>query len=97
MYIRQRWRDERLANANFTGGVLLTNKIPYTWIPDIFIKNDKISKKSEVTTLNTFLRVNEHGDVLYSLRVTSTIACPMLLMRYPFDEQNCTVLFESCK
>lgn len=97
MYIRQRWNDQRLANSNFSGGVLLTNKIPHTWIPDTFIKNDKISKKSEVTTLNTFLRVDENGDVLYSLRVTSTISCPMQLKRYPFDEQNCTVLFESCK
>ena len=36
-------------------------------------------------------------DLLYSLRVTSTIACSMQLNRYPFDVQNCEVLFESCK
>lgn len=40
---------------------------------------------------------DDSGDLLYSLRVTSTIACSMQLNRYPFDVQNCEVLFESCK
>ncbi|XP_067946177.1 glycine receptor subunit alpha-2-like [Watersipora subatra] len=97
MYIRQRWQDIRLAHPNFTGdnGILITSQIPHTWLPDLFIKNDKESKKSDVTTLNTFLRVDSEGNLAYSMRVTSTIACSMRLERYPFDEQFCNMLFES--
>lgn len=99
MYVRQRWTDSRLAHEKFSekNGVLINSQIPKTWMPDLFIKNDKVSKKSDVTSLNAFLRVDENGKLTYSLRVTSTIACAMHLGRYPFDVQLCEMLFESCK
>lgn len=99
MYIRQRWTDRRLANDKFAepNGILINDKIEETWLPDLFIKNDKVSKKSDITSLNAFLRVNEDGKLVYSMRVTSTIACAMHLSRYPFDVQKCNMLFESCE
>ena len=99
MYIRQRWNDDRLADANITDndGLLITAKFDELWVPDLFIKNDKVSKKSDVTTLNVYARVDATGNIVYSQRITSTIACPMMLKRYPFDVQKCSLLLESCK
>ena len=101
MMITQRWRDTRLANLNCThsseGGVLITSQISNTWIPDLFLVNDKESKKSDVTVLNSFLRINKYGDLLYSQRVTATLNCAMDLRRYPLDNQTCTLEMGSCK
>lgn len=98
MYIRQRWRDTRLANTNISKqGLLITAKMEQLWVPDLFLKNDKVSQKSDVTKTNEFVRVYPNGDIVYSQRVTSTIACPMHLSHYPFDVQKCSILLESCK
>ncbi|XP_067947398.1 glycine receptor subunit alphaZ1-like [Watersipora subatra] len=97
MYLRQRWKDVRLANPNLTSsnGVLITNRLNDIWVPDLFIKNDKTSEKSEVTTLNAFLRLDGDGQLIYSLRVTATVACSMHLSKYPFDVQYCDMFLES--
>ena len=99
MYLRQRWRDPRLANNNISseGGVLISSKISETWLPDLYLANDKESKKSDITVLNAFLRVNKYGDLLYSQRVTATVDCSMNLERYPFDIQTCSLQMGSCE
>ena len=64
MYIRQRWNDQRLANVSKptdTEALLISHRQDDTWMPDIFIKNDKVSMMSDVTTLNSFLRLNHKG------------------------------------
>ncbi|XP_067943197.1 glycine receptor subunit alphaZ1-like [Watersipora subatra] len=97
MYLRQRWKDARLSNPNLTdsSGILITSRLDDIWRPDLFIKNDKSSQKSEVTTLNAFLRVDSEGQLIYSLRVSATVSCPMHLTKYPFDVQYCNMLLES--
>ena len=95
MYIRQRWRDSRL--INFNESLLLTTELHRLWVPDLFIKNDKVSTKSDVTTPNNFVRVDKDGNIVYSQRVSSVISCPMQLNQYPFDEQRCSVQMESCE
>lgn len=102
MYIRQRWKDSRLALTKMSAneednGVLLTNSVDKLWRPDLFIKNDKVSSISEVTITNEFLRLSGSGKLVYSQRVTTVVSCSMHLRRYPFDIQNCSMLLESCK
>ncbi|XP_067942307.1 glycine receptor subunit alpha-2-like [Watersipora subatra] len=96
MYLRQRWRDPRLASPNIsTEGVLMNSQIKETWLPDLYLVNDKESYTTDVTMLNSFLRVNNLGDILYSLRVTAIVDCNMDLRHYPFDVQTCAVKFSS--
>ena len=99
MYLRQRWRDPRLANSNFSSddGTLINSQISETWLPDLYLRNDKESKKSDVTLLNAFLRLNRHGDLVYSQRIAATLDCPMDLRRYPFDVQTCSLQMGSCE
>ena len=98
MYLRQKWRDSRLASNNFSAdGVLINSQTKETWLPDLYLQNDKESKKSDVTILNSFLRVNQTGDLVYSLRITTTVDCDMKLHRYPFDVQRCKLQMGSCK
>ena len=98
MYLRQRWRDPRLASNNFSSdGVLINSKLSETWLPDLYFVNAKEAKKSDVTIPNFFLRVNDKGDLLYSLRLSMTVDCYMDLRLYPFDVQTCTLQLESCE
>lgn len=98
MYVRQYWRDSRLASQNFSAeGTHINSQIEETWLPDLYILNDKKSKKSDVTSLNSFLKVNQNGDLYYNLKVTTTLDCDMDLRRYPFDIQKCTLKMGSCK
>ena len=64
MYMRQRWNDQRLANVSKptdTEALLISHRQDDTWMPDIFIKNDKVSMMSDVTTLYSFLRLDHKG------------------------------------
>ena len=103
MYIRQRWKEPRLALTNLssltngTNSVLVTSNRDKLWLPDLFIKNDKISSISDVTVTNQFIRLYEPGELVVSQRVTTTVSCSMHLSRYPFDVQNCSMLLESCE
>lgn len=98
MYMRQRWRDSRLANSTLGNrSLLITHGLHRLWVPDLFIKNDKVSTKSDVTTPNVFVRVDNDGNIVYSQRVSSLVACSMQLSRYPFDEQQCSLQMESCE
>lgn len=40
---------------------------------------------------NVLLRINGDGSVLYSIRISLVLACPMDLKYYPLDKQNCTI------
>ena len=46
---------------------------------------------------NILLRIYPNGDVLYSIRLSLTLACPMDLKYYPLDRQTCELQMASCK
>lgn len=98
MYIRQRWKDLRLAHHNTNNNdLLLTMELDKIWAPDLFIKNEKVLQQVDSTTSNTYVRIDRDGNVVYSHRVSSTVSCFMDLRHYPFDDQVCSVQMESCK
>ncbi|VDM98333.1 unnamed protein product [Thelazia callipaeda] len=97
LYLRQFWRDSRLAFANndetkLTIGVDLVKSI---WVPDTFFPNEKKSFFHEATTHNSFLRIDNRGNVLRSIRLTVTANCPMNLQSFPLDVQICALEIES--
>lgn len=101
-YLRQTWRDPRLAFANVPGveGALkeLTVGVDYLeklWKPDTFFPNEKKSFFHSATTHNSFLRIDTLGNVYTSQRLTVTATCPMKLQLFPLDSQQCKLGIES--
>jgi len=60
-------------------------------MPDTFFRNEKIGAFHNILTPNLYIRVYPDGDVLYSIRISITCACPMHLSLFPLDQQTCTL------
>lgn len=74
LYLRQFWRDKRLAfeslnsdgtTSSLTVGIDMVKSI---WVPDTFFPNEKKSFFHETTSHNSFLRIDNHGNVVRSIR-----------------------------
>ncbi|TRY82991.1 hypothetical protein DNTS_022849 [Danionella cerebrum] len=96
VFLRQSWRDDRLSynHTNKTLG-LDSRFVDKLWLPDTFIVNAKSAWFHDVTVENKLIRLQPDGVVLYSSRITSTVACDMDLTKYPMDEQECMLDLES--
>ncbi|VDN89410.1 unnamed protein product [Brugia pahangi] len=97
LYLRQFWRDNRLAfkSANEQELTIGIDLIKSIWVPDTFFPNEKKSFFHEATTHNSFLRIDNHGNVFRSIRLTVTANCPMNLHSFPLDVQICALELES--
>ncbi|KAK0423974.1 hypothetical protein QR680_008439 [Steinernema hermaphroditum] len=91
---REQWLDKRLAFDHL--GYVNPPKfltVPYVknnvWIPDSFFPTEKAAHRHMIDTENMFLRIHPDGTVLYSVRLSLTLSCPMHLQLYPLDVQNC--------
>ncbi|KAK6105664.1 Glutamate-gated chloride channel subunit beta [Brugia pahangi] len=91
---RERWLDRRLAYENMH----ITNMpnfltVPYIknniWMPDSFFPTEKAAHRHHIDTENMFLRIYPNGQILYSVRLSLTLSCPMHLQLYPLDVQYC--------
>ncbi|XP_018602192.1 gamma-aminobutyric acid receptor subunit delta isoform X2 [Scleropages formosus] len=96
VFLRQSWRDSRLSfnHTNRTLG-LDSRFVDKLWLPDTFIVNAKSAWFHDVTVENKLIRLQPNGVILYSSRITSTVACDMDLTKYPMDEQECMLDLES--
>ncbi|XP_041063322.1 gamma-aminobutyric acid receptor subunit delta isoform X3 [Carcharodon carcharias] len=96
VFLRQIWKDERLSynHTNKTLG-LDSRFVDKLWLPDTYIVNAKSAWFHDVTVENKLIRLQPDGVILYSIRITSTIACDMDLTKYPMDEQECMLDLES--
>ncbi|XP_015425171.1 PREDICTED: gamma-aminobutyric acid receptor subunit delta [Myotis davidii] len=98
VFLHQSWRDGRLSynHTNETLG-LDSRFVDWLWLPDTFIVNAKSAWFHDVTVENKLIRLQPDGVILYSIRITATVACDMDLAKYPMDEQECTLHLESCE
>lgn len=96
VFLRQSWKDDRLSynHTNKTLG-LDSRFVDKLWLPDTFIVNAKSAWFHDVTVENKLIRLQPDGVILYSSRITSTVACDMDLTKYPMDEQECMLDLES--
>ncbi|KAF6108853.1 gamma-aminobutyric acid type A receptor subunit delta [Phyllostomus discolor] len=96
VFLHQSWRDGRLSynHTNETLG-LDSRFVDKLWLPDTFIVNAKSAWFHDVTVENKLIRLQPDGVILYSIRITSTVACDMDLAKYPLDEQECALHLES--
>jgi len=95
---REQWNDERLRYVDSTKGKLnyLTLTDPTkVWMPDTFFRNEKEAKKHEIIVPNVYVRIYPNGNILYSIRISLTLACPMDLRLYPLDKQVCVLQIAS--
>lgn len=94
---RQQWNDNRLVYDDQGGNIrYLTLTDPSrVWKPDIFFSNEKESHFHDMLMPNVLMRIYPNGDILYSIRITLVLACPMDLLYYPFDKQTCVIKIAS--
>uniref|UniRef100_A0A3Q2DQV9 Glycine receptor, alpha 4a n=1 Tax=Cyprinodon variegatus TaxID=28743 RepID=A0A3Q2DQV9_CYPVA len=97
VFLRQMWNDPRLAYSEYPDDSLDLDPsmLDSIWKPDLFFANEKGANFHEVTTDNKLLRIFQDGSVLYSIRLTLTLSCPMDLKNFPMDIQTCTMQLES--
>ncbi|OWK08317.1 GABRD [Cervus elaphus hippelaphus] len=78
VFLHQSWRDSRLSynHTNETLG-LDSRFVDKLWLPDTFIVNAKSAWFHDVTVENKLIRLQPDGVILYSIRITSTVACDM--------------------
>ncbi|XP_078678315.1 gamma-aminobutyric acid receptor subunit beta-2-like isoform X2 [Branchiostoma floridae x Branchiostoma belcheri] len=97
--LRQFWKDPRLAQPwlkNVTRPMSLDGRLAEDlWVPDTFLTNAKEAFMHTVTTDNVLIRLYPDGSVIYGMRITAVAHCNMNLRKYPLDQQNCTLEFES--
>jgi cation transporter family protein len=95
--LRQEWTDDRLAFGTMRqykdyglNSITLTEQ-ERIWKPDLFFRNEKEGHFHKIIMPNVLLRIKSEGQVLYSIRISLVLACPMDLKYYPLDKQNCTI------
>ncbi|KAL3997533.1 cation transporter family protein [Acanthocheilonema viteae] len=100
---REEWHDGRLAYGRLADEntqvppflVLaaseqadLTRQI---WMPDTFFQNEKEARRHLIDKPNVLIRIHPDGQILYSVRLSLVLSCPMSLEYYPLDRQTCLI------
>lgn len=67
------------------------------WTPHIFLANERASSVLGTSEKDVLTSVSPDGTVIVSTRIQATLHCWMNLQKFPFDEQKCRTVFESCK
>jgi hypothetical protein len=87
--MREEWYDDRLAYktnprlANYFNSedfppsltIIDTSRV---WSPDLFILNEKESRLHKLLKPNEYIRIFQNGKVLFSIRLSLTLGCPMV-------------------
>jgi len=73
MYLRQAWRDPRLAFKALGNKIVQINlgaggEWNNIWIPDTFLRNEKRAKFHGVTVENRMLKLEASGDLWYVIK-----------------------------
>ncbi|XP_056266119.1 glycine receptor subunit beta-like [Pseudoliparis swirei] len=98
IFLRQRWNDPRLQLPTDYKSDSLTvdpNMFQCLWKPDLFFANEKTANFHDVTQDNILLFIFRNGDILISMRLSVTLACPLDLQLFPMDTQRCKMQMES--
>ncbi|XP_063875360.1 glutamate-gated chloride channel-like isoform X2 [Scylla paramamosain] len=94
---REQWTDQRLTFDNMQGRIqyLTLTETDMVWMPDLFFKNEKEGHFHNIILPNLYIRIYPDGGVLYSIRISLTLSCPMDLKLFPLDRQQCQLLMAS--
>ena len=102
IYLRQLWRDKRLA---YNSSIFHNSDLGYLplpaalgdkiWIPDTYFPGEKEAIRHEVSVRNQGFGLYPNGTVFYSTRLTVLSNCPMDLAYFPMDYQVCSLKAQS--
>ncbi|XP_035384280.1 acetylcholine receptor subunit gamma isoform X2 [Electrophorus electricus] len=99
VWVEMQWYDYRLRWANRSGFEVYENitrtRIPSKtiWLPDIILENN-VDGHFEVT-LYTNALIDPKGMVYWLPPAIYRSSCPIKINYFPFDWQNCTMVFRS--
>ena len=69
IFLRQSWRDDRLANISTIKSFPITyDVLGKLWIPDLYVVNEKEGHTHDITVPNRLIRLAPDGSILYSQR-----------------------------
>ncbi|CCD69051.1 Ig-like domain-containing protein [Caenorhabditis elegans] len=91
---REEWVDGRLAYGfpgDSTPDFLILTAGQQIWMPDSFFQNEKQAHKHDIDKPNVLIRIHRDGRILYSVRISMVLSCPMHLQYYPMDVQTCLI------
>uniref|UniRef100_A0A1I7Y3M6 Ig-like domain-containing protein n=1 Tax=Steinernema glaseri TaxID=37863 RepID=A0A1I7Y3M6_9BILA len=96
--LRQSWKDPRLVFSHMGPDIptfFVLTEGQQIWKPDTFFLNEKQAHRHTIDKPNTLFRLYKDGRVLYSVRLSMTLSCPMNLRSYPMDVQKCNLKLAS--
>lgn len=98
-YLETSQIDSILKSVSISGRLkyLTLTEANRVWMPDLFFSNEKEGHFHNIIMPNVYIRIFPNGSVLYSIRISLTLACPMNLKLYPLDRQVCSLRMASCK
>ncbi|CAB3397324.1 unnamed protein product [Caenorhabditis bovis] len=91
---RESWVDSRLSygvKGDALPDFLILTAGQQIWMPDSFFQNEKQAYKHMIDKPNVLIRVHKDGTILYSVRISLVLSCPMHLRYYPMDVQQCFI------
>uniref|UniRef100_A0AC34FU85 Uncharacterized protein n=1 Tax=Panagrolaimus sp. ES5 TaxID=591445 RepID=A0AC34FU85_9BILA len=79
---RESWIDGRLAYGlprDSKPDFIILAPGQQIWMPDSFFQNEKQAQKHMIDKPNVMIRVHKDGSILYSVRISLVLSCPMHL------------------
>ncbi|XP_013408627.1 neuronal acetylcholine receptor subunit alpha-10-like [Lingula anatina] len=95
-FIRMMWIDPKLVwDPNKYGGIRVI-RVPYdqVWLPDILLYNNA-DVQAFMSSVSTNVIINHVGNITWLSTVIYKSSCTINVANFPFDEQNCSMLFSS--
>ncbi|TRY76189.1 hypothetical protein TCAL_14758 [Tigriopus californicus] len=98
--LRSHWQDPRIQTTMNQSGnmdyvILNRNPTSLIWFPDVYVDSAKSIEVPAYVLTPEYLRIYPDKTLLYALKITLDLSCPMDFSNYPVDTQHCYVLFES--
>ncbi|XP_034948508.1 LOW QUALITY PROTEIN: kinesin-like protein KIF19 [Chelonus insularis] len=99
MMLQLRYRDARLKYTEIApqynqiyGGQEAHNLI---WTPTVFVSNERTSVIMGNGVKDLLISIDPTGMVILNTRIEATLNCALRLEKFPFDVQECPLIFES--
>jgi len=100
VFFAQSWKDDRLKWRKDDNITAKYRMLPIEWLteiwrPDSFFKNAKSVTFQTMTIPNHYIWLWKDKTILYMVKLTLVLSCPMHFKNYPHDTQTCRMQIES--
>jgi nicotinic acetylcholine receptor, invertebrate len=93
-WLTMNWVDYKLTWNPTDYGNITEIRLPYDkiWKPDVILYNnaDALASQSQISTQ---MMINKDGNVTWLSTAIFKSSCSLDVYKFPFDEQNCSLLF----